>query len=130
MHPYQDRKTLKLNLQSVKYSPKWILNQHFGKKKLDENSPYLTLFHTNGKLYRSKRLTMGLEPAQAELNATLRPIFADISNMYLIHDDLTIATQTMDEHLTTLKDVMNAILKSGLTLNPSKCTFEKNEINF
>ena len=36
----------------------------------------------------------------------------------------------MDEHLTTLKDAMTVISKSGLTLNPSKCTFGKKEINF
>ena len=52
---------------------------------------------------------MGLKPAQGGLNATFCPIFADISNTHLIHNDLIIATQTMDEHLITLKDVMNAI---------------------
>ena len=36
----------------------------------------------------------------------------------------------MDEHLTTLKDAVTVISKSGLTLNPSKCTFGKKEINF
>lgn len=72
---------------------------------------------------------MGLKPAKGELNATLRPIFADIPNTHLIHDDLIIATQTIDEHLSTLKDAMNAISKSDLTLNPSKCTFGKNELS-
>ena len=101
----------------------------FWQIELYEDSSYLTIFHTKDKLYRYRRLTMGLKPAKGELNATLRPIFADIPNTHLIHDDLIIATQTIDEHLTTLKDAMNAILKSGLTLNPSKCTFGKNELS-
>ena len=57
---------------------------------------------------------MRLKPAQGELNAALLPIFADIRNTHLIHDDLIIATQTMNEHLTTLKDVMNAMSISCL----------------
>ena len=101
----------------------------FWQIELDENSSYLTVFHTNEKVYRYKRFTVGLKPAHGELNSFLRPIFAYIPNRHLIHDDLIIATQTMDEHLTTLKDVMNAISKSGFTLNPAKCTFGKNKID-
>ena len=71
---------------------------------------------------------MGLKPGQGELNAALRPIFADIRNIYFVHDDLIIATQSMDERLNTLRDVVNAISKSDLTLNPSK-SFDKNKIN-
>lgn len=52
---------------------------------------------------------MGLKSAQGDFNATFCPVFADIPNTHLIHNDLIIATQTMDEHLITLKDVMNAI---------------------
>lgn len=69
---------------------------------------------------------MGLKPDQGELNAALRPIFADIRNIHFVHDDLIIATQSMDERLNTLKDVVNAISKSGLTLNPSNC-FDKKQ---
>lgn len=73
---------------------------------------------------------MGLKPVQGEFYATLRLIFPNNSNTYLIHDDLIITNQTRDEHLTTLKDVMTVISKSGLTLNPSKSTFGENEVNF
>lgn len=59
---------------------------------------------------------MGLKPAEGELNAALRPIFADIPNTHFVQDDLSIATQTMDEHLKILKEVMNAISKSIFTL--------------
>ena len=101
----------------------------FWQIELDENSRYVTVFHTNNKLYRYKRFTMRLKPGQGELNAALLQIFADIRNTHLIHDDLIIATQTMDEHLTTIKDVMNAMSISCLKHNPSRCTFGKKKIN-
>ena len=41
---------------------------------------------------------MGVKPAQGEFNAALKPIFAHIPNVYLIHDDLIIAVKTFNEH--------------------------------
>ena len=128
--PISRQEDIKAKLAGCQVFSKINFKSAFWQIELDENSRYLTVFHTNEKLYRHKRLTMGLKPAQGELNATLPPIFANIPNTHLIHDDLIIANQTVDEYLTTLKDVMNVISKSGLTLNPSKCTFGKNEINF
>ena len=52
---------------------------------------------------------MGIKPAQAELSAAFRPIFSHIPNVYLIHDDLIIATISFDEHLEALREVMEII---------------------
>lgn len=68
-------------------------------------SRYLTVFYSNDKLYRYKRLTMGIKPAQDKLNAALRPIFAHIP----YHDDLIIAASTEIEHDNALRQVMEAI---------------------
>ena len=73
---------------------------------------------------------MGLKPAQGELNAALAPLFAHIEGVHLIHDDLIIATDTIEEHLIAIRKVMEAISKAGLTLNPSKCRFCQKEIKF
>ena len=74
--------------------------------ELDESSRYLTVFHTNDKLFRYKRLTMGIKPAQGELNVALKPIFANIDNVHLIHDDLINATTVMKEHTQTIRYVI------------------------
>ena len=66
---------------------------------------------------------MGIKPAQGELNMALRPVFAHIKNVFLIHDDLIMATETMEEHLKVIEAVMEAIKNAGLTLNPAKCLF-------
>ena len=60
----------------------------------------------------------------------LRPIFSHIMDVFLIHDDLIIATETMEEHLEVIKAVMEAVLEAGLTLNPSKCVFGLTEVKF
>lgn len=72
---------------------------------------------------------MGVEPTQAELNAALNPIFSDISNVYLIHDDLIITTKNTEKYLEANREVMKVITRKNLTLNSSKCTLGAKEIN-
>ena len=52
---------------------------------------------------------MGVKPAQAKLNVALKPIFSYIPNVYLIHDDLIIATTSIEEHLEDIREVMEVI---------------------
>ena len=75
---------------------------------------------------------MGVKPVLGELNAALKPIFAHIPNVYLIHihDDLIIAAETFNEHNLALEEVMKAMDQANLTLNPKKCSFGKTEIAF
>ena len=73
---------------------------------------------------------MGVKPAQAELNAALKPIFNHIPNVYVIHDDLIIATKSTEEHLEAIGEVMEVIKSKSLTLNPNKCTFGLKAMKF
>ena len=103
----------------------------FWQIELDESSKCLTVFHTNDKLYRYKRLTMGINPAQGELNKMgLKSLFMPIENAHLIYNDLILATKTVSEHIETIRRVMEVVSEAGLTLNPEKCSFTNKEINF
>ena len=75
---------------------------------------------------------MGVKPVLGELNAALKPIFAHIPNVYLIHihDDLIIASETFNEHNLALEEVMKAMDQANLTLNPKKYSFGKTEVAF
>ena len=58
------------------------------------------------------------------------PLFVGIPYAHLIHDDLIVAAPSMEEHNKTIKKIMEKISTSGLTLNPGKCQFGKEEIEF
>ena len=102
----------------------------FWQLELDKASRQMTIFNVNNKLYRYKRLTMGLKPAQGELNAALAPLFAHIPNAHLIHDDLIIGSQNDEQHIHDLDQVLQAVESAGLTLNKTKCFFAASEIKF
>ena len=56
------------------------------------------------------------------------PIFGHIPHVFLIHNDLTIATKTTSQLKDTLLKAMEAIQNVNLTLNLEKCIFGKSEI--
>ena len=97
---------------------------------LDEESRYLTVFPHKGRLKRFTRLTMGAKPASGELNKALQPVFAEIPNVHIIHDDVVIATASEEEHDKIVETVLQTLEDLGLTLNPNKCIFKKPEIPF
>jgi len=73
---------------------------------------------------------MVLKPVQGELNVVLKLLFAHIPQAHLIHDDLIAAAKTQDEHDSAILQVMQAIQNAGLTLNPEKCHFGEQAIDF
>ena len=102
----------------------------FWQLELHPDSSYLTVLHANNKLYRYRRLTMGLNPSHGELNVALRPLFAHIPQAHLTHDDLIISTRTHKEHNQALCMAMERVNKGKLTLNPKNVVLENQRLSF
>ena len=128
--PIPRQEDIKVKLSGAKFFSKLDLKSAFWQLELAPESRHYTVFHANGKLYRYKRLVMGIKSAQGELNAALQPLFAHLPQVHIIHDDLVIATVTLREHEEVVRAVMEILAAAGLTLNPPKCVFGKKEIRF
>ena len=98
--------------------------------ELCPESRKLTTFHVNGRLYRYKRLSMGLAPARGEINASLTPLFAHLDRVHVIHDDILIEARDINKHNSLLRQALKIIDVSGVTLNPKKCVFGVKEVQF
>ena len=64
---------------------------------------------------------MRLKPPQGEINVALRPIFTQIGNVHLIHDDVNFTSETFEDHGKVIRKVMQAFSLAELTLSPEKC---------
>ena len=106
------------------------LKTAFWQLELHPDSRYLTTFYNNDKLYRNKRLSMGLAPAQGELNSAIRPVYAHIPQAHIIHDNLVITTKPHEDHSKVVEQVLKATRDAGITLNPKKCMFGRKEVEF
>ena len=121
---------IKAKLAGAKVFSKLDLKSAYWQLEINKQARNLTVFHALGKMYRYKRLVMGLKPAQGELNAAMQPLFAHLPNAHIIHDDLILATVTQEEHDELVKEVMRIISENNLTLNYKKCVFTAKEIKF
>ena len=128
--PIPRQEDIKANLSGCKLFSKLDLKSAFWQLKLSKDSRRMTVFHSGGRLYRYKRLVMGLKPSQGELNAALQPLFAHMSAVHVIHDDIVIATITEQEHIAAVEEIMQILSKAGITANPTKCVFGEREIRF
>ena len=82
-------------------------------------SPFLTTFYVNTKLYRYKRLTMGIKPAQGELNTALRALFAHIPYVHLIHDDYILK---LFDHSLPVATIIARHLSSRFVASIASCS--------
>ena len=128
--PIPRQEDIKAKLSGATVFSKLDFRSAFWQLELHPDSRYLTVFSVNNKLYRYKRLVMGIKSAQGELNAALMPLFRHIPKAHLIHDDLFIAAENIEVHNRTLKDVLKAVSGAGLTLNHDKCHFAMPEVTF
>ena len=85
---------IKVQLSGSNTFSKLDFKSEFGQLQLHPGYCYFTVFHANNKLYRYTRLIIWVRPAQSELNVALKAIFGHITHVFLIQDDLIIATKT------------------------------------
>ena len=128
--PIPRQEDIKAKLSGKKIFSKLDLKSAFWQLEIDPKARHMTVFHSGGRLYRYKRLVMGLKPSQGELNAALQPLFSHLPDVHVIHDDIIIATTDELGHIKVIKDVLKSLLESGVTLNGDKCTFGAKQIKF
>lgn len=85
-----------------------------------------------GRLYEFKRCGFGLTtvPAvfSAHLGDTLRPVLDKGVEKWL--DDILLYSETLDEHLTLIDEVLTLLHKAGYTVHFDKCEFCFSEVEF
>ena len=127
--PIPKQEDIKVKLAHKRYFSKLDFKSAFWQLELAQESRYLTVFQIFDQFYRYVVLTMGLKPAQGELNAALNPLFAHIRDVHVIHDDVVVATDTSEEHLHAINELLEAISKAGLTLNPKNAHSLQRKLN-
>ncbi|XP_054875465.1 uncharacterized protein LOC129351003 [Amphiprion ocellaris] len=95
---------------------------------LEESSRPYTAFQTPAGLFQFTVMPFGLHGAPATFQRLMDRVLqgcGDCSAAYL--DDVVIFSNTWEEHLQHLERVLSQIQQAGLTLNPAKCQWAKEE---
>lgn len=113
-------------LRTAQYISKIDLSQAYFQIPLDEDSKHITAFTVPGMgLFQFKRMPYGLTGAPATFQRLLDRLIGPECEPYAFAylDDIIIVTQTFDEHLQRLEQILKRITDAGLTINPEKCEF-------
>ncbi|XP_059091067.1 uncharacterized protein K02A2.6-like [Tigriopus californicus] len=128
--PIPTPETIKAKLVGCRYFSKLDFTQSFHQLQLHPDSRHLTVFRSGGKLYRYKRVSMGLKPASGELALACQNTFGHLENVHTIHDDVIVAAPTKQQHDRAMTKFLERVKQCGMTLNPAKCTIGHKEITF
>ena len=123
----------RLGQAKSKYYAKMDLTSGYFQAPLSENSRRYTAFVTWCGLYEWTRVPMGLKGApsyfqQMMTQFVLIQLVHITCELYL--DDILVHATTEDELINRLRTVFERLRKHKITLNPEKCEFGLNEVNF
>lgn len=119
-------------LGKAKYFTTLDMKSGFHQIEVDEDSKRYTAFVTPDGHYEYNRMPFGFANApacyQRAINKALGNLKDNVAQVYL--DDVMIATKTIKEGLINLRQVLDALTKSGFSLNWEKCVFFATETEY
>ena len=75
-------------------------------------------------------MPFGLVNSAQTFSNIMRKLLHGMKNVHNYIDDILIHTETWEEHVTLLKEVMKRLRKAGFTARPTKCQIGSSEIEF
>ena len=81
------------------------------------------MINTHKGLFRYTRLPFGISAAPGIFQRVMDNILQGIPGVVVYLDDILIAGRTVREHLQSLETVLDRLMKAGLYIKKSKCTF-------
>ncbi|GFQ94585.1 retrovirus-related Pol polyprotein from transposon 412 [Trichonephila clavata] len=98
---------------------------------LSPKAQKIAAFATSFGVYRPLRMPFGLKNAPYYFSQMMSEILSGCEKYatpYL--DDIAIFSETWEEHLEHLEEILNRLKKANLTIKPSKCKFAQQEVQY
>lgn len=108
------------------------LQHGYWQVELQEEDREKTAFTTGSGLYHFKVMPMGLTNAPATCQRLMEMVLRGLPwRTCLVYlDDVLIYSRSFSEHLQHLEEILSRFQSSGLKLNPSKCCFARDQVQF
>ena len=131
-HPLPRIQDLLEKLGGSKFLSSVDLKHGFFNINLSEECRGLTAFSVEGKQYEYLKLPMGLSVSPQIFQRIMMDILREHLNegMIVYLDDILVYSETPEEHLRLLKAMLQKISRAGILLNPNKCLFAREELDY
>ena len=114
---------------AVRFS-KLDANKGFWQVPLAEESRPLTTFITTFGRYQFNKLPFGTPCAPELFQSRMNAVLDGLEGFICLIDDVLVFGKSQDEHDTRLKAVLQRLEEAKVTLNGSKCEFNKSCVKF
>lgn len=121
---------MKVKLHGAKFFTKLVLTSAYYHLELAKESRDLTTFLSEGGMYRFTRLMFGVNCAPEIFQREMIRILDGIDNIIIYIDDILIFASSLEELHRTVAKVLRILRANNLSLNVSKCEFDKERIQF
>ena len=100
--------------------------------KMTSESKEKTAFTCHLGLFQYRRMPFGLTNAPATFQRLMNKLFCGPKWKFLFVylDDLLIVSQSFQEHIEHVKQVLNQLEEAGLRLRPEKCSFAQTSVEY
>ena len=130
IHPMKSVDESLAQLGSSTTFSKLDANSGFWQIPLDDSSRLLTTFLTSEGRYCFNRLPFGISSAPEIYQRCMTDLLTGLDGIVCHMDDILVHGKTKAEHDRRLRDVLDRMKNSGLTLNERKCLFGVNSVKF
>ena len=131
-YPMPSMKDLIATIGSKKIYTSVDLMQGFLQIPLAPESRPLTAFSTSHGRYHFLRMPFGLKSSPVTFVRLMDMVLGDLMNqgVYVYIDDLVIGSNSIEEHMKILREVLMRLRKAGLKLKLEKCKFMQKKIDY
>lgn len=117
-------------LANKRFFSKFDLSKGYWQVPLDDESKGKTAFSTPTGHYQFRYMPFGIKNAPAIFTQLMRRVLGGIRDVVHYYDDVLVASETWEEHLESLRIVLQRLARAGLTARPTKCEIGFNKVSF
>ena len=130
--PVPNMGDLVFGLGGTEYFTSLDLVKGYYQVPLHPDSYEYTAFSTARNHYHFKRLSFGLKNAPGAFQREMQEILKefDTKQVVVYIDDILIMSRNFKEHVELVDAVLGALIRHGVKIKPSKCTWFKHEVEF
>lgn len=119
-------------MRGAKFFTSLDLLEAYHQIPISQDSKKYTSFNTPFGQYMYNSIPQGLKVGSQALARLTQDIFSDLiySKVLTFADDLVIFSQTAEDHIRDVQEVLNRLRKAQLSVNPEKISLAKNGVKF